>query len=467
MRPFTSAELRSNPVDVAVPRGGKAGGFQWQEIPASATLWYNSNFAYGWNDGAVWRGRGATVAAEGGVVAQWRFLTATVDPIVFVSENRAFPLMGGDRTTVSPYSDPLAPRNIDRPQRFGPDAYGVVSPGQSSFRAEALGLTAGVSTANFWIGPMSEWPLILGNNASGFPHAFMGSSHPWNIGIGKIHGRVFYGTLGQSAYSNAPDSISRRLTSGAIGVFQPAMLPGLEIGAIRMFLYARPKSGFGWGDFRKPFEAFLKEHVTGDPGATFNSSADNQLASAFARWVFPGSGLEFYGEYARDDHNWNGRDAILDPDHSAMYGFGLRKAWKRGTSLNGLRAEVVSLDPSTQARERGQGSKYAHSKELQGHTELGQTLGVGFGALNGAGEMLAYDRFSSPREFTSVSVSRMVMRERVAAPSIDAMYSVGVERVRLFRGIPIRTGITGVLELNRYFSSDVGNILLTFGAGGS
>jgi hypothetical protein len=463
LRPFTASELRGNAIAPPLAASGHFGSLEWQEIPSSATLWYNSNFAYGWNDGAVWRGRGATLAAEGGVAARWKFITATVDPLLFVAENRAFPLMGGDRTTVDPFSDPLSPKGIDRPQRFGSGSYGAITPGQSSLRLEGLGLTAGVSSGNFWIGPMAEWPLVLGNNAAGFPHAFAGSSHPWNIGIGRIHGRLFYGTLEQSAYSNAPDSIAHRLASGAIGVFQPALLPGLEIGAIRFFSYARPREGFGWADLRKPFEAFLKEHVTGDPGATFNSSADNQIASVFARWVFPGSGFEIYGEYGRDDHNWNARDAILEPDHAATYGVGFRRAWNSGGSLRGIRGELISLDPSTLARERGQGSKFAHSKELQGHTELGQALAVGFGALNGAGEMLAYDRFLSAREYTSVFVSRMVVREEVASPSIDAMYSIGFDRVRVVRGWASHTGLTAVRELNRYFDHDATNLLFTFG----
>jgi hypothetical protein len=313
---------------------------------------------------------------------------------------------------------------------------------------------------------MTEWPLVLGNNASGFPHAFAGSSHPWTIGIGRIHGRVFYGTLAQSRYSNAPDSISRRLTSGAMGVFQPGVFPGLEIGAIRFFDYKRPVNGFGWADLRKPFEAFLKEHVAGDPGATFNTSADNQLASLFARWVFPGSGFEIYGEYGREDHNYNARDAILDPDHSASYGLGLRRAWTVGPVLHGLRAELVSLDPSTLARARAQGAKYAHSAELQGHTELGQGMAVGFAVLNGAAETIAYDRFRSPGEVSTVSLSRIVIREAAASPSIDAMFSASVDRTTRFRGTSLRLGITAVYEANRYFGADAGNILFTLGLGG-
>jgi hypothetical protein len=115
---------------------------------------------------------------------------------------------------------------------------------------------------------MSEWPFVLSNNAAGFPNVFVGSSRPWNILIGSIHGRVFYGELRQSAYTTIADSLARRFTSGAIGSFSPRFIPGLELGAARIFEYAWPTGGLGWGDLRKPWEPFLKKNIRGDPSVS-------------------------------------------------------------------------------------------------------------------------------------------------------------------------------------------------------
>ena len=438
------------------------GGVTWRVLPTTASFWYNTTYPFGWNDGAVWRGRGATASLEGGISGRWKSLSATIDPQVFVAENRSFAVMA----PVSPFvanafADPMTPF-IDRPQRFGDKVYGRVDGGQSTVRMDALGVSLGASTASQWIGPMSEWPFLLSNNAPGIPRFFAGSSSPWNIGIGRIHGQVFYGGLSQSAFVNEPDSSRGRIISGITGSFFPRFLPGLEIGAGRLFEYRWPQGGFGARDLRKPFEAFLKEHVKADSGLAINQSADNQLASLFARWVLPRGGLEVYGEFGRDDHNWNARDATLEPDHISTYGLGLRKAWLASNgALRGFRFELLNLDPSTLARARPQGSIYEHTYTKQGHTQMGQVLGAGFAATAGGGTIVAVDRFTPSGDRTSYSLTRLVIRERPTSPSIDVQYAIAGERTRRVARMRITYGLTAVYNMSRYFVADVGNVMTT------
>ena len=439
------------------------GDLKWQTVPVTASVWYNTTYPFGWNDGAVWRGRGATGAIEGGVDLRWRFLSATLDPMAFIAENRAFPFKTFS-ADANPFADPITPY-IDRPQRFGDKSYGQITPGQSTVRLDGLGVSAGVSTANMWIGPMGEWPFLLSNNAAGFPHVFAGSSSPWNIGIGRIHGRIVYGGLTQSAFTNEPDTAPGRIISGIFGSFSPRFLPGLEIGFGRVFEYRWPPRGFSSRDFRKPFEAFLKEKVNSDETAVLgaqNQSSDNQLASVFARWVMPHSGFEVYGEFGRDDHNWNGRDAILEPDHIATYGLGLRKAWLNASGrLTGVRAEILNMEQSTLARARPQGSFYEHTATKQGHTQMGQVLGAGFAATSAAGSLLAIDRFTPSGESSSYSLTRMVTRESDFAPRPEVEYALALERTRSTGGFHLTYGLTAVYDFNRDFSADVGNVMTT------
>jgi hypothetical protein len=453
---------------VLAPEHGRWGNVVWQRLPVAGTLWYNTSYPFGWNDGAVWRGRGATTAIDGGGNIAWKAFSATLNPHAFVAENRAFPTVTPAGTNVSPFSDPQRPGTIDHPQRFGDRSYARLDLGQSTIRVDGFGLTAGVSAANQWLGPMSEWAYTLSDNAPGFPHAFAGSSTPWNIGIGRIHGRVFYGRLGQSPFSNAPDSGQTRVISGFAGSFQPSFLPGLEIGGARTFNYYWPRDGFGWSDVRKPFEGLLKEGLKGnvvDPKNP-NQSTDNQIASIYARWVLAPSGIDVYGEYGRNDHAWNGLDLTLEPDHSATYGLGIRKAWRTESGqLRAVRAEMVNFEPSTLARERPAANSglYSHYLTVQGYTADGQVLGIGFAANEGAGSMIALEKFGSGGDYSSLTLSRLVMRERNAAPNIDVMYAAGIDRQRPMSGWSLIYGLTAVMDINRNFTADVGNAMLTLG----
>ena len=64
-----------------------------------------------------------------------------------------------------------------------PDAYTRLDPGQSTIRLDFPAVTLGASTANQQWGPGSTHPLLLGNNAPGFTHLFLGTGdfhqHAW------------------------------------------------------------------------------------------------------------------------------------------------------------------------------------------------------------------------------------------------------------------------------------------------
>jgi len=110
-------------------------------------------------------------------------------------------LMNNGETGRLSFADGQWATYIDKPQRFGVDPYSQADFGQSELRVDTRGVAVGISTANQWWGPADRYPYVLGNNAAGFPHVFFGTSEPWNLWIAKVHGRIVYGTLDQSAYS--------------------------------------------------------------------------------------------------------------------------------------------------------------------------------------------------------------------------------------------------------------------------
>lgn len=441
--------------------------FRAEIVAPQGHVFYNSAFPYGTNNGAVWAGRGLTTAIQLGFAARYGPLSVTVAPLAFRAENNAFELFPDTGVAGIPIANGRSPDVIDLPQRFGDGPYTRIDPGQSTLRLDLPLLALGVSTANQHWGPAREHPILLGNNAAGFLHGFAGTSESLNLWVGKVHGRVVWGRLEQSGQSPVVGHGSRRFMSGIVGVFTPRGLDGLELGGARFFHEAWPAEGLSAEGLLKPVEAFWKGSLSdtgvspGDPKTDF----DNQLASAFVRWSFPRSGLEVYGEYGREDHSWNARDFILEPDHSGGYMLGFQKVWSRSDAeWLTLRGEVLNLQVSHIARVRNQWPFYVHGWQPQGHTHHGQVLGSAAG-YGGAGALLATDYYHSSGRW-SATWSRAVRQDRGDAAGagerdpygIDVMHGLGFEGLLFLGRFDVTGGLTGVYNFDRNFTSDRFNL---------
>jgi hypothetical protein len=451
-------------------------------LPINAVLRYNSAFPYGSNDGAVWAGRGLTSALDLGFAFRAGPLSATFNPIVFSAQNRAFGLQANGSTT-NPFADPLFPGAVDRPQRFGAGAYSRIDPGESTVRLDVFGLAAGISTANMGWGPMENYPYLLGGNAPGFLHAFVGTSAPAPIWIGRIHARVIWGELEQSAYSpvsgtsyysSTLETGTKRFASGVVAVFQPRGVDGLELGAARFFHSLWPKQGIPRSYFSKPFEAVFKIGLITPPASPGGPDAgidDNQLASLFARWVFAKSGFEAYGEYGREDHSFDRRDFVQEPDHSRTYGLGMRKVISVDAEhLTAFRAEMINYELPTLARNRGEGGIYVHGSLRQGHTNRGQLLGSDAGVGSGGGALIAWDKYDK-RGAISINWTRTIREQNgsfyisgVTDPRAnDVQNALTFSRARYLGKGELTTGVTMVREFNRDLQADAWNVNLVVG----
>ena len=434
----------------------------WTElVRPTLTLRFNSAFPYGSNDGPVWAGKGITMALQAGFALRSGPVSLTIAPLVFRAENSSFPLMANGETGRLVYADGLYPEAIDRPQRFGDQPYTTIDLGQTTFRLDVGPVAAGVSTASQYWGPAAEYPAILGNNAAGFPHAFLGTSRPIDCWLFRLHGRLVYGRLSQSAYSVETTTGGVRFMSGLVGVVTPRGVPGLEFGFSRFIHSDWPEDGPILSDLLVPLRSRNRLNQVG-------LVKDNQLASAFARWVFPHAGVEVYGEYGREDYNAGLRDFIEEPDHIGGYtlGFGLRKAFRPSdTGLLVVSAEVQNQQLPRTAVEIGQSPVYTHSStQRQGHTQRGQILASDLGP-GGSGATLAVDRYH-PRGRWSVRWTRVLRRDRgdffatgrIDPRARDVQHALGVEGL-FFRGrYDVRAALTGVYEFNRDFGRDAFNL---------
>jgi hypothetical protein len=478
LRGFSPAEVdRILPADSAHPwmehhplRPDSAEGARVSFVRPRAGVTYNSAFPYGQNDGPVWAGRGLTTSLQAGVALRYGRFSATLAPMVFWAENREFPLEEPGPRSTSAFADATYGRFIDHPQRFGDEPYARVDPGQSTLRMDAGGVALGISSANQQWGPVRHQPVVLGHNAPGFVHAFLGTSRPAGVGIGRVHGRLVWGRLEQSAHSSMSADSSGRLLSGLVAVFVPRGAPGVEIGLARLHHTPWAADGFPTGSLLLPLEAFLKVH-TRDPLSTDPTRDRNQIASAFFRAAFPASGVEVYGEFGREDHNWDSRDLLLEPDHSSAYVLGLTRVWRPSpTRMLALNGEVANAQVSHLARVRPETGFYPHERVRQGHTHRGQLLGSP-AIYGGAGSVVAADYFH-PGGRWSLTWRRTLRQDpaepRPWTPEVkvrhpESRQALGGEVLRLYGRWELLAGMTVVYNRNRYFrGGDLLNLNATF-----
>jgi hypothetical protein len=384
-----------------------------------------------------------------------------VNPVIFRAENQSFPLIPTGMDGKLAYLNGRRPLHIDAPQRFGGGVYQRIDPGQSTLRLDLPVLTLGISTANQIWGPASRYPLILGDNAPGFPHLFLGTSAPLNLGVGSLAMRIVLGQLSESPFSPAAPGNAKRLTSGYVWSFAPRAPKGLEFGLTRFFHAEWPKGGPSITDFPNPFLPFFKTNLPeSDVGIDDRSDIGNQLLSVFGRWIFVPSGLEVFAEFAREDHSWNLRDFLLEPDHNSAYEIGFRKFWLQSPNAAlALHAESVNGRLSHLAAVRAQAPFYVHTSLVQGHTQLGQILGSP-AAFGGAATTLALDVY---RPFGRLSVSwERAAREAQAAftivplpnPEDNITRTLGLDGFLMRGRFDIHTGIFGAWERNHNFNSE-------------
>lgn len=378
------------------PRARGGTRLQIEALPFEMQAFANTSRPWGWNDGAVWQGKGSTLAARAGAEIRWGPATLTLAPVFTRSSNHDFslsPILG--RAGYSPYAYPFgAGATLDAPQRFGNEPVESLDWGNTSFRVELGPVTVGLSHESLWWGPGIRNDVLLTNNAPGFWHAFLSPVKPISVGIGTVTGRWIWGSLKESAFFDTVSSNDRRYMTGAAVSFVPRWAKGLELGAARLFLETWPDRLGGDEIFYliRPVFKLSQSSASNPTGEDFQ----DQMATVYARWVLPAAGLELYGEWAKGDHSADLRDLMVEPEHASGYLAGLTKVlshtpertWRFASELT-----ILGAPRTTLVRSEGAGFFYVHSLVLQGYTNRGQVLGAGIGP--GSSQLsVSIDRFA-------------------------------------------------------------------------
>ena len=455
----------------------------WGRLPLRLSTSFNTAFPYGGNDGSEWKGKGLTTALSGGIWFRRGVVSGTVAPVMFRAENAVFRLMPNGQDANHRFADARFPTTIDKPQRFGVGPYSRLDLGESTLRVDYRGFAAGVSNASQWWGPSTEFPVVLGNNAGGFPHFFVGTASPRRLPFVNVHGRIVYGFLEQSAFSpvegsteftSFEESGTRRFMAGIVALLQLRAIPGLEIGGSRFFHAANTNGGLTTHNLLLPFQGLLQSGLPVESDTIFGSFRavrENQLASVFLRIAPPGTGVDLYGEYGREDHSVDMRDFILEPEHSSLTMVGLRKAWRAGERIRGVRGEFLNYQIASGVRSRfsagGEGGAYTHSVLRQGHTHRGQLLASDVGPGSGTAMIISAEEFSRARRVmvyyrraTAHETPQFYVDEPIARP-VDILNTLGLEWTRVGKLVDIGAGLAGTVNLNRYLQRDENNLSVT------
>ncbi len=267
-----------------------------------------------------------------------------------------------------------------------------LSLGQSALRFHVNKFPVGlsISTENLWWGPGVFNSLMMSNNSPGFEHISLHTRRPLHTWIGDFEFQLISGNLlSQSTlpfenqelrlfstvFSREPKS--RYLNAINIS-YSPRFLKGLSVGLNRMF-QRYGGEGMKGGSFIQDYLPVL--------GAVFKNSAGglaedarerDQLINLFLRYAFPKANTEIYGEFGWNDHKYNMRDLILNPDHAAAYLVGLRKIIPLSNQRRiGMELELTQLEPTNSDIARPAGNWYVHGQIWEGYTHQNQIIGGG------------------------------------------------------------------------------------------
>jgi hypothetical protein len=343
--------------------------------PSLISQW-NSRIPESMNDGAVWSGRGFTLAASAGFRAIRRRVDVRFAPLVFSTENRQFPTLASGRIAGSQFSSPFHSGTIsaDLPLRFGNERYTRIDPGESHVQVSLGKSIVGVSTESQWWGPGIRNALILSDNAAGIPRLFARTARPITTRIGELAGYWFIGGLTESPYFDYDGRNDLRSASAAIVTLRLRADTGLTLGAARMVVAETRLSGIisRVGDV-------LFDWSRAPSSGPVNRRSD-QMYSLFGRWVIPEAGLSTHVEWAKLDLPASLRSILVEPQRRQGFTVGLEWANQidSATTLR-FQGELTTLEQTPATPGGLLPEFYASHTVPQGFTQEGQVIGAAIG----------------------------------------------------------------------------------------
>lgn len=331
---------------------------------------FNSGYPDGGNDGPAWQGRGFNLRGQLGADLSIGPARLTMAPTVWFAENRGFPLLPSASSFHNEYA--YFTNNIDLPQRFGDDPITNVALGESEIRYSHRWFTAALSNQSLWMGPTEHNPVLVGNNAGGFPRIEIGA-RPTSTVVGDIEAYAWWGNLRQSDYFDVAGIADERLFSGISLSYEPPFVPGFTLGVHRVVLVAI--EDLDAEDYLEVFNPFMTPELGRD--------SKDQRASITLDWLFQDLGFNVYAEWGKNDYSARWSHIIRAPEHSQAFTYGIRQILYSDARqlwiLNGEISQFIHSRDYDIDLGKSQSGFYTHGTVKQGHTHNGQLLAAEVG----------------------------------------------------------------------------------------
>ena len=362
-------------------------------LPVSWQHQYNAHHPYGMNDGSMIPAKGYQTQLSTGFYAKAGPLSIQLRPEFVFSENKEYRELyeaHQEDALLNIFANRYYNR-IDLPGRFGEGAYTSLGWGQSNIRLTFDPVSVGISSENLWWGPGRRNALLMSNNAPGFKHVTINTSRPVKTAIGSFEAQIIGGRVENSGVTSLNGSHYKarvndwRYLSGMVFAYQPKWIPNLFLGFDRSFIVYHEDMKGGLGDYLPFFSSLTKKNASGASPTEDDQRKTDQYFSVFARWVLNEAKSELYFQYGRNDHPWNVRDAISEPEHSRGYIFGFRKLLplNRTNEFIQIGLEVTQLGKTNTKQLRASQPWYSHYQVRDGYTNAGQVIGAGIGPGSG------------------------------------------------------------------------------------
>jgi hypothetical protein len=317
-----------------------------------------------------------------GVIAEAGPLAIRIQPEYIYARNLPYD-MGGSK---SGYTEFL--------ERFGEGPYARYFWGQSSVKLNLGAFSLGASNENIKWGPGQFNSLLFSANAFGFRHLTLNTRRPAKTWIGSFEGQILGGILQGSNLSTSnlgsPPTDNRYL-NGINFSYQPKWIPGLFVGASRVFQQYEPDVEPTLRGYFPIFEVFQKKKLFDSPSnsVTYDSKNQDQQLTGFVRYFNQKAKAELYFEYGRRDHAYDWREATLNPEHARAYLFGFVKLVDiANDAAIQIRGEMIQQQESINILVRydgiGGGANWSGHGITHGFTHLGQMMGPGIGPSSNA-----------------------------------------------------------------------------------
>lgn len=409
------------------------------------------------NDGAVWAGRGLTIHATGGVRASCGPLRIQLAPDLWFAQNRDFAFVGFLRADRSGFAHPylIDDLSADIPTRPGGASVFAIDPGQSAIELDAGPVTIAATTQSEWWGPAIRNAIVMSNHAAGIPRLTLQPRAPVRTSFGILDARWILGMLVESPYFDFDDENDVRAVSGAVLTLGLAADTNLSVGVARVVF----SSVTGVSSLpARALDVFVRWGDAGD-GAP-DGFASQQLTSIFGRWVFPGSGFEAYGEWARVRLSpfFRGGDPFSD-GHT----LGVQWVGESGTAAWRILSEFTNLERRRPQRHFAPLAFYTSAAVPQGFTQRGQSIGAMIGP-GASSQWMAVDRLEANDRSAGVFAGRVRWANDAYFRSPNGR-GVWSHDVSLFGGgrttfamgqLSATAELTGEQRLNYHFQSPSG-----------